>query len=1093
MVFVTAARQLSGRLLVACRASSRTFSRCRLTTSASSPLRFGCAAGSSAGAAARFAPLSLARTAAVSARALGAARSSTRVYATAAAPATAEVGDMGAQQPVEHFRKDYKPPSHLVDTIHLNFILNEGATRVESRMRVLPNHAAGERPSLFLDGREDVKLVAVKINGEALPADAYEVAPKGLTIKSPPEGEFELEIHTDVHPEQNTSLEGLYKSGGNYCTQCEAEGFRAITFFLDRPDVMAKYTTRIEADKEQYPVLLSNGNLIESGDLAGKPERHYTVWEDPFRKPCYLFALVAGNLEMKEDTFTTCSGKEVKLRIFTRKHDIGKVDFAMQSLKRSMKWDEDVFGLEYDLDLFNIVAVDDFNMGAMENKSLNIFNSRLVLATPNTATDGDFARIEGVVGHEYFHNYTGNRVTCRDWFQLTLKEGLTVYRDQEFSADMNSRPVKRIEDVCALRAAQFSEDSGPMAHPIRPESYIKMDNFYTLTVYEKGAEVVRLYEQVLGKEGFRKGIDLYFQRHDGQAVTCDDFLAAMADANGEDLSELAKWYSQAGTPRLTVTPTYNAADQTYTLSFKQETPPTPGQPTKVPLLIPVRMGLLGHDGKELPLKLRGGADLGTETVLRVTEAEQEFVFEGIEAQPVPSLLRGLSAPVHISVEGQTDEDLLLLLANDTDSFNRWEAGQVLAKKLLHALYAAAKDGTEGTVDERLAAAGGVSGSLVDAFRALLKGECSWGAQELAAASRALPPEELCDANALQAERSFLSLHQCTRCAYLCTECSQHSQPAGKLKQQHVCISSSLWCLCCVSGPAPTLPWLCWHAFLLSDPSLDGTFKAFAINLPGSSELLDRIPEADPLLLYQVRDYVTKELAQQLRPELEAAVKENDSAPGEAYEFNAAACARRALKNKALGYLASLGDPAVTSSLLQRFREATNMTDEINALAALDRAGGLLGASSGCVEARATALSDFHKKWEGEPLVLLKWISLQASSNVPGNVAHVKALMSHPAFNINNPNSCYSLFLGFARSPVNFHAADGSGYEFLADMVLKVDKLNQQVASRIVSAFTTYKKYDKERQALMRAQLQCIADTEGISENVYEIVSKSLKD
>lgn len=905
---------------------------------------------------------------------------------------------MGAQQPVEHFRKDYKPPTHLIDTIHLNFVLNEGASRVESRMRVLPNRPAGERPSLFLDGREDVKLVAVKVNGEALPAEAYELEPKGLTIKSPPEGEFELEIHTDVHPEQNTSLEGLYKSGGNYCTQCEAEGFRAITYFMDRPDVMAKYTTRIEADKQQYPVLLSNGNLIESGDLAGQPGRHYTVWEDPFRKPSYLFALVAGNLEMKEDTFTTCSGKEVKLRIFTRKHDIGKVDFAMQSLKRSMKWDEDVFGLEYDLDLFNIVAVDDFNMGAMENKSLNIFNSRLVLATPDTATDGDFARIEGVVGHEYFHNYTGNRVTCRDWFQLTLKEGLTVYRDQEFSADMNSRPVKRIEDVCHLRAAQFSEDSGPMAHPIRPESYIKMDNFYTLTVYEKGAEVIRLYEQVLGKEGFRKGMDLYFQRHDGQAVTCDDFLAAMADANGEDLSELAKWYSQAGTPRLTVTPTYNAADKTYTLRFKQETPPTPGQPTKVPLLIPVRMGLLGSDGKELPLKLRGGAELGTETVLRVNEAEQEFVFEGIEARPVPSLLRGLSAPVHLSVEGQTDEDLLLLLANDTDSFNRWEAGQVLAKKLLRALYAAAKDSNAGTVDERLAAAGGVKSSLVEAFRALL-----------------------------------------------------------------------------------------------NDPSVDGTFKAFAISLPESSELIDRIPEADPVLLYQVRDFVTRQLAQQLRPELEAAVNANDSAPGEAYEFNAAACARRALKNKALGYLASLGDPAVTASLLQRFREATNMTDEISALASLDRAGGLVGATPGCVEARASALSDFHKKWEGEPLVLLKWIALQAGSNVPGNVAHVKELMSHASFNINNPNSCYSLFLGFARSPVNFHAADGSGYEFLADRVLQVDKLNHQVASRIVSAFTTFKKYDKERQAMMRAQLQRIADTEGISENVFEIVSKSLKD
>ncbi|PRW56145.1 puromycin-sensitive aminopeptidase isoform X1 isoform A [Chlorella sorokiniana] len=950
---------------------------------------------------ARLAPLA---AAAATGRAAAAARRSLagRAFATVAAPAT-EQETMVAQPHKEYFRKDYKPPAYLVDTIHLNFVLNEDVTRVESRMRVLPNHAAGERPALFLNGREDVKLVSVKINGEALPVEGYEVESKGLTIKAPPAGQFDLEIATDVHPEQNTSLEGLYKSGGNFCTQCEAEGFRGITFFQDRPDVMAKYTTRIEADKARYPVLLGNGNLVQSGDLEGG--RHFTVWEDPFRKPCYLFALVAGNLAMKEDTFTTMSGKQVALRIFVNEHNIGRVDFAMESLKRSMKWDEDVFGLEYDLDLFNIVAVDDFNMGAMENKSLNIFNSRLVLATPDTATDGDFARIEGVVGHEYFHNFTGNRVTCRDWFQLTLKEGLTVYRDQEFSADMNSRPVKRIEDVIRLRAAQFSEDNGPMAHPIRPESYIKMDNFYTLTVYEKGAEVVRLYEAVvrlyeavLGKEGFRKGMDLYFQRHDGQAVTCDDFLAAMADANGEDLSSLAKWYSQAGTPRVTAVTSYNPSDKTFILKLSQTIQPTPGQPTKDPVLIPVRMGLLGPDGKELPLKLRGGPELGTETVLRLTDKEQEFVFEGIEARPVPSLLRGFSAPVHLTVEGQTDEDLLHLLAYDTDSFNRWEAGHVLAKKLMRELYTAAAQSKEGSVTERLAAAGGVKPSLVDAYRALL-----------------------------------------------------------------------------------------------TDSSVDGAFKAYAISLPELSELVDKIPEADPVLLYEVREYVTRELAQRLRPELEAAVAANDDAPGTPYEFNAAACARRALKNKALGYLAALGEPAVTEQLARRFKEATNMTDEISALAALDRAGGQLGASPGCVAARGAVLQGFFDKWQSEPLVLLKWFALQAGSNAPGNLAAVKALVDHPSFHITNPNSCYSLFLGFARSPVNFHAADGSGYEFLGDMVLKVDKINRQVASRLVSAFSTFKNYDSARQALMKAQLQRIVDTEGLSDNVFEIASKSLKD
>ncbi|KAI7843850.1 hypothetical protein COHA_002401 [Chlorella ohadii] len=975
----------------------------------------------------RLAPLA---AASATGRAAASARRSLagRAFATVAAP---EQETMVAQLHKEYFRKDYKPPAYLVDSIHLNFVLNEDVTRVESRMRVLPNHAAGERPALFLNGREDVKLVSVKINGETVPVEGYEVEAAGLTIKAPPAGEFDLEIATDLHPEQNTSLEGLYKSGGNFCTQCEAEGFRGITFFQDRPDVMAKYTTRIEADKARYPVLLSNGNLIQSGELEGG--RHFTVWEDPFRKPCYLFALVAGNLAMKEETFTTISGKTVALRIFVNEHNIGRVDFAMESLKRSMKWDEDVFGLEYkahlsdllktiltvsilcliccrwdedvfgleyDLDLFNIVAVDDFNMGAMENKSLNIFNSRLVLATPDTATDGDFARIEGVVGHEYFHNFTGNRVTCRDWFQLTLKEGLTVYRDQEFSADMNSRPVKRIEDVIRLRAAQFSEDNGPMAHPIRPESYIKMDNFYTLTVYEKGAEVVRLYEAVLGKAGFRKGMDLYFQRHDGQAVTCDDFLAAMADANSEDLSSLAKtsppWLggtARRARPVVTAVTSYNPSDKTFTLKLSQTIQPTPGQPTKDPVLIPAGAGvcLLTCLPCFRSISFRSGPELGTETVLRLTDKEQEFVFENVEARPVPSLLRGFSAPVHLTVEGQTDEDLLHLLAFDTDSFNRWEAGHVLAKKLMRELYHAAAQSSEGSVAERLAAAGGVKPSLVDAYRALL-----------------------------------------------------------------------------------------------TDKTVDGAFKAYAVSLPEQSELVDKIPEADPVLLYEVREYVTRELAQRLRPELEAAVAANDDAPGTPYEFTAAACARRALKNKALGYLAALGEPAVTEQLARRAQEATNMTDEISALVALDRAGGQLGASPGCVAARKAALEGFFDKWQSEPLVLLKWFTLQAGSNAQGNLAAVKALVEHPSFHITNPNSCYSLFLGFARSPVNFHAADGSGYEFLGDMVLKVDKINRQVASRLVSAFSTFKNYDPARQALMKAQLQRIVDTEGLSDNVFEI-------
>jgi aminopeptidase N len=891
--------------------------------------------------------------------------------------------------PQEKFRRDYRQPDYLIDQVYLTFVLGEETTTVKSKLHVKPNHnnSNGSTPALVLHGRKDVSLKSVHVNGESWAANNLMRNDKELAIQAVPNGAFELDIEVEVKPQENTSLEGLYKSSGNFCTQCEAEGFRGITYFPDRPDVMAKYTTRIEADKSKYPVLLSNGNLLESGNLADG--RHYAVWEDPFVKPCYLFALVAGDLAYKEDTFRTMSGRDIKLRIFVEHKNISKVDFAMRSLKNAMKWDEDTFGLEYDLDLFNIVAVDDFNMGAMENKSLNIFNSRLVLASPATATDLDFARIEGVVGHEYFHNWTGNRVTCRDWFQLTLKEGLTVFRDQEFSSDMNSRAVKRIEDVVRLRTAQFQEDAGPIAHPIRPESYIKMDNFYTVTVYEKGAEIIRIYQTLLGKQGFRKGMDLYFKRHDGQAVTCDDFLAAMADANGQDLSSVATWYSQAGTPKLTVQTTYDSSAKTYTLKLHQTTPATPGQSSKKPVMIPVAMGLLSQDGTEFPLRLKGSdKDLGTNTVLRLDQESAEYTFTGIDSEPVPSLLRGFSAPVKMEVEGQSEEDLSVLLAHDTDEFNRWEAGQRLAKKLLVNLYESAINSSKGsTVEERIQSAGGVSTSLMEAFRRVL-----------------------------------------------------------------------------------------------SDASLDGAFASAAITLPDSSELLEQVPDADPVVLHQVRSYVVKELAAQLRPELEAAVQRNDSQPGEQYSPDAKSAARRDIKNKALRYLSALKDPQITQQILTRYREASNMTDQMAALAALNDVEG---------KERQDALAEFYKQWQEEPLVILKWIGIQAVSNIPGNVAAVKKLLEHPAVHLTNPNTCYSLFLGFARSPVNFHAADGSGYQFLGDAVLKVDQINHQVAARMVSAFSTWRQLDAKRQDLMKQQLKRIADTDGISENVYEIASKSL--
>jgi len=571
---------------------------------------------------------------------------------------------MSNTQPEPIYLKDYQPVPFQVDSIDLHFNLGEEQTVVTSTLKV-QRKASG---ALRLDGQE-LELVSIKLDGKKLPADRYVVDAESLSITELPDV-FELQIQTITKPQLNTSLEGLYKSSGNFCTQCEAEGFRKITYYYDRSDVMALFTTTIEADKDKYPVLLSNGNPVDRGELDNG--RHWLKWHDPFKKPCYLFALVAGQLECIADTFTTLSGREVKLEIYVESHNIDKCDHAMASLQRSMKWDEEVFGREYDLDIYMIVAVDDFNMGAMENKGLNVFNSKYVLARPDTATDMDFINIESVIGHEYFHNWSGNRVTCRDWFQLSLKEGFTVFRDQQFTADMFSATVKRIDDVNHLRSYQFVEDAGPMAHPVRPESYVEIGNFYTLTVYEKGAEVVRMIYNLLGKEPFRKGSDLYFERHDGQAVTTDDFVKAMEDASSIDLGQFKRWYSQAGTPLLECESSYDANAETFTLNIKQSCPPSPGQETKLPYHIPFGIGLLGPDGQDLSIE---------NMTLELKQAEENFVFTGIKQRPVPSLLRHFSAPVKLTYDYSTEE-LAFLMANDSDEFNRWDAGQQLGLKVI---------------------------------------------------------------------------------------------------------------------------------------------------------------------------------------------------------------------------------------------------------------------------------------------------------------------------------------------------------------------------------------------------------------------------
>ncbi len=614
---------------------------------------------------------------------------------------------MADAKPQPKYLKDYRPSAWLIDTAELRVELGEEGTLVHARLALRPNpDPKAERGPLVLHGRE-LEPVSLALNGKALAPADYRIEDGRLHLPSA-KGDCVLESTVRIHPETNTSLEGIYRSGGNFCSQCEAEGFRKITWFLDRPDVMARYTVRIEGDKQRYPVLLSNGNLIESGALAGGG--HFAVWQDPFPKPCYLFALVAGDLVHLEDRFRTRSGREVTLRIYVRGGDLEKTPHAMRSLKKSMQWDEDTYGLEYDLDVFNIVAVSDFNMGAMENKSLNIFNSKYVLASEETATDADYVNVEGVIAHEYFHNWTGNRVTLSSWFHLSLKEGLTVFRDQQFTADMNSAAVKRIDDVRTLRASQFPEDAGPMAHPIRPPSYIEMNNFYTTTVYEKGAEVIGMIHTLLGAEGFRKGMDLYFQRHDGQAVTTDDFVAAMADATGVDLTQFKLWYDQAGTPTLKVSRSYDAAARRFTLTVKQSIPDTPGQSHKKPMHIPFAMGLLDGAGREIPLRLDGEAKAGPgHRVLDLREGEQRFRFLDVPEAPVPSLLRGFSAPAYLETD-LSHAELSFLMGHDPDSFNRWEAGQQLATSLLLDLIADQAAGRPLAADP----------VLIEAFRAVLE-------------------------------------------------------------------------------------------------------------------------------------------------------------------------------------------------------------------------------------------------------------------------------------------------------------------------------------------------------------------------------------
>lgn len=902
---------------------------------------------------------------------------------TAVASAAPDVAAPPAAEPKVKFLRDYTPPPYLVTDTRLVFLLDDDGldTVVRATLSVRRADPAAEL-DFVLDG-EGLKLLdaGLKIDGRALDASefTYDTLANTLTIPAAvlPGPHFTFESAVSVKPAKNTALDGLYMSAGDYCTQCEAEAFRKITFYPDRPDVMAKFNVRIEADKQRYPVLLSNGNCVAEGDVDADPTRHWAEYVDPFPKPCYLFALVAGDLSHLKDSFTTMGGRHVTLRVYVKgESEVAKCHHAMRSLKRAMKWDEDTYGLEYNYDIFNIVAVPTFVFGAMENTSLNVFNSKYVLVSPETATDTDFNNVEGVVAHEYFHNYSGNRVTVSSWFQLSLKEGLTVFRDQSFSADMNSKTVKRIKDVSILRTAQFAEDAGPMAHPIRPASYITCNSFYTATVYNKGAEVIRMLKTVVGPEGFRRGTDIYFSRNDGKAVTCEDWVQAIQDANPKiDLSPLKKWYAQAGTPVLTVDINYDDAGSKMTLTCEQAIPPTQKQPTTEPALIPIRMGLIGPDGSPVLVDLSDGTVPEYTKVLNLAQTKTDFVLHNVPKGTVPSLLREFSAPVKLVRKGGVSpDDLAFIMANDTDEFTRWDAGQELA---LGFILDCVKSNGDTFQD--------VPETVIEAFRKTL----------------------------------------------------------------------------------------------LND-EIDAALRAAVFVLPAESYIVEQMDVADPVRIRGARKHVIKQIAESLEADFKKIVDIGLADSGE-YKLDPASQGKRALKNVALSYLASLQKKETHELCLKITREGSNMTDVLAALGTL--------ASTQSAE-RSTALSEFYDKWQSYGLVVDKWLLIQASSSNDNVLDVVKGLTEHKAYSETVPNSVYALIGGYGRT--NLHIpTDGSGYKFMADQVIHLNSINPQVAARMARTFTRWRKYDKMRQAQMEVELRRIKATEGLSKDVFEVVSNCL--
>ena len=870
--------------------------------------------------------------------------------------------------------KDYRPTPFLAEHVHLTFRLDETATLVRAVYHFRPNpKVKGNAHKLVLDG-EKLVLRSVELDGMAVSEGAYTLSDTKLVLHTLPRRKFELVIETVCNPAANTALSGLYISNGVYCTQCEAEGFRRITYFYDRPDVMARYRVRIEAPLTS-PELLCNGNPTAKGSM-NEAGWHFAEWDDPHPKPSYLFALVAGDLGNVKDQFTTRDGRTVELGIYVEKGKENRCAWAMQALKAAMNWDEKVFGRTYDLDVFNIVAVSDFNMGAMENKGLNIFNDKYILARPETATDTDFELIEAIIAHEYFHNWTGNRITCRDWFQLCLKEGLTVFRDQEFTSDLRSRAVKRIEDVQDLRSRQFPEDMGPLQHPARPSSYIEINNFYTATVYEKGAELCRMMKVLIGDKAFAKAMQLYFKRHDGEAATVENFVACMADASGRKMKQFFRWYEQAGTPVLKVSGVYDAKRKTYRLNLKQSVPRRKGQPVKKPLDMPVQLGLVGPGGGDMKLTLRGQRPLRTGG-LAFARVAQEFVFVDVPHKPVLSINRGFSAAVVVQQKASSDT-LVFLIGHDSDSFNRWDAAQTLALDLIVARYHGRKPN--------------LWPKLVADFSAAL-------------------------------DR------------------------------------------------------------LLQDSQLDDAFKAKMLELPDFSELMAALGKnIDSDRLFQAREFLRERLAQNLDGTLQKAVA--DTAYDGPYAPDAASTGRRALRYGALGLAAAGRAPWATQTVRQDFADAQNMTAEYSAL----------GIATRLDETMAERLLDsFYQRHAEDHLLIDKWFAAQAvmpGGNAPARVRH---LMTHDAFNMKTPNRVYALIRNFIGGNITgFHAASGAGYELAADAILALDVINPQVASRLATGFRTWRMFDAPRRAKAERALKRILTTSGLSRDVDEIISRTLR-